>query len=98
MTVDEYLALVEQYVDDYDRPTVIRSFQRFCKEKASCTDMTADAHVQRQLPSKDAVRVRFILSFYGEPSPYEVEKAVKWFRQNHIPVQETLCGPCVTEE
>ena len=98
MTADEYLALVEQYVDDYDRPAVIRSFQRFCKEKASCTDLSADAHVQRQLPSEDAVRVRFILSFYGEPSPYEVEKAVKWFRQNHIPVQETLCGPCVTEE
>lgn len=94
MNLEEYLVLVADYTDDYDRTAVIRAYHEYRKENPVADTESAHRHIQMHLPQEGAIILRNILNDFGTASAYEVDKAVRWLRQQRYTIADSLCGPC----
>lgn len=94
MNLEEYLVLVADYTDDYDRTAVIRAYHEYRKENPVADTESAHRHIQMHLPREGTIILRNILNDFGTACAYEVDKAVRWLRQQRYTIADSLCGPC----
>lgn len=96
VTLDEYLALVEQQAEDYDRPTAIRLYHAYYKKYSEFGESRICEYIQQKLPKAEMVGIRAVLSEFGSVSDYNIGRAIKWLQQNGEAWEETLCGAYIT--
>lgn len=98
MNPESFQTLVAGYTDNYDQAAVIRAYYSFRKEAPDADVESAHRYIQMHLPRADATILQSFLTDFGSASAYEVDKAVRWLRQQKHPVEYTLCGPCTDKE
>lgn len=98
MHLEEYLQMVSDYVEEYDRPSAIKLFRELIRENASLDGKTVRRHILEHMPQAGEIGVSSILRPYGFPGYSEVARAIKWLRQEKEEIKETLCGFYVTDE
>lgn len=91
MTLDEYLEIIGQYTEFYDRSAAIRSYRAYYKGHNEFVENEVRQYVRSLLPGDDLVSIQAILESVFSAG-VDIGKAVKWFEQKQEIVTETLCG------
>ena len=96
MNLEEYLSLVRQLAPNFDIAAAMRFYNNYRKECPEMDMLSARRYIENNLPDKNAVALCKVLEEYGDITTSTLDRAQRWLRQNKEPVQETLCGPCIT--
>lgn len=97
MTLNDYVIIVKQNVDEYDYYSVIRSYQRYSRKHPAFTDEQVAEYIKQQIPKEAMINLWPVLEVYGTVERYIVARAQKWIEQSGEVCEETLCGIYATE-
>lgn len=95
MTLEDFFHIIEQHTSDYDRPTAIRVFRRFCNSFPQSSRQSTEEYILTLLPKAEDILISDILRQYGTSDPYSLQQAIRWFQEQKLPIIDTLCGSCV---